>query len=112
MIEGTITVHPDQARHVGPRDRLIITIFHPKGGVEMDKKFQIIPSFELPFEFRIAPALDMSRRTKWRDYIVEVFIDKDRNTRANLPGELVARSTDLVALGTTGLALELNAASR
>ncbi len=54
----------------------------------------------------------MSRRTKWREYIVEVFIDKDRNARANLPGELVARSADLVALGTTGLALELNAASR
>jgi hypothetical protein len=43
-IRGTLTVAPDLARHIGPDDRLIIKLYHPKDGVEMDAKYQIVPS--------------------------------------------------------------------
>ena len=109
MIQGRITVHPDLARHVAPGDRLLSKLFHPKGAMVMDAKFQIIPKFELPMEFRIAPALDMSRRSKWQDYVLEVFTDKDQNVLGTAPGELIGRTPEAVPLGTSGVVLELNA---
>jgi hypothetical protein len=41
MIRGTLTVTPDLAQHIGPDDRLIIKLYHPENGIEMDAKYQI-----------------------------------------------------------------------
>jgi hypothetical protein len=108
-IRGTLTVAADLAHHIGPDDRLIIKLYHPKDGVELDATFQIVPRFELPLEFLAAPSVDMSGRTKFDAYVLELFTDKDDNVLGTAPGELLARTLDPVPLGTTGLQLELNA---
>jgi hypothetical protein len=59
VIRGTITVTPDLAHHIGPNDRLIIKLYHLENGVEMDAKYQIVPSFSLPYAFLAAPSIDM-----------------------------------------------------
>ena len=108
-IRGTLTVAPDLAHSVGPDDRLIIKLYHPKDGVEMDAKYQIVPSFSLPFAFQAAPSIDMNARTKYDAYVLELFTDKDGDVLATAPGELIARTPGPVPLGTTELRLELNA---
>ena len=108
-ISGTLTVAPDLARHVGPDDRLIIKLYRPSGGVELDAKYQIVSSFELPLEFHAAPSIDMSGQTKFDAYVVETFTDKNADVLAIAPGELIARTPEPVPLGTTDLRLELSA---
>jgi hypothetical protein len=109
-ISGTLTVAPDLARHVAPDDRLIIKLYRPSGGVELDAKYQIVSSFELPLEFHAAPSIDMSGQTKFDAYVVEAFTDKNADVLAVAPGELIARTPEPVPLGTTDLRLELSAA--
>jgi hypothetical protein len=109
-IRGTLTVAPDFAHHVGPDDRLIIKLYHPKDGVEMDAKYQIVPRFSLPFAFQAAPSIDMNARTKYDAYVLELFTDKNDDVLATAPGELIARTPAPVPLGTQDLRLELNAA--
>jgi hypothetical protein len=108
-IRGILTVAPDLAEHIGPNDRLIIKLYHPKDGVEMDAKYQIVPSFSLPFAFQAAPSIDMNARTKYDAYVLELFTDKNDDVLAIAPGELIARTPGPVPLGTSGLQLELNA---
>ena len=107
-IQGTISVSSDLAHHISPNDRLIIKLFHPGNGVELDAKYAISPSFTLPVEFRIAPTFDMSGRSKWKSYLVQVFTDKDGDVLSVAPGELFASTPGVVPLGTAGLALELD----
>lgn len=108
-ISGTLTVAPDLADHVAPDDRLIIKLYHPRDGVELDAKYQIVPRFALPLEFHAAPSIDMSGQTKFDAYVIEAFTDKDADVLAIAPGELIARTPEPVPLGTTGLRLELDA---
>lgn len=108
-IRGTLTVAPELARHLGPDDRLIIKLYHPAGGVEMDAKYQIVRHFALPLELALAPSILMSGETRFDAYVVEVFTDKDDDVLSVAPGELITRTPEPVALGTTGLALELDA---
>jgi hypothetical protein len=109
MIRGTLTVTPDLAQHIGPDDRLIIKLYHPENGIEMDAKYQIVPSFSLPFAFRAAPSIDMNARTKYDAYVLELFTDKNDDVLTTAPGELIARTAAPVPLGTEDLRLELNA---
>jgi hypothetical protein len=108
-IRGTLTVAPDLAHHIGPDDRLIIKLYHPGGGVELDAKYQIVPRFALPLEFHTAPSIDMSGQTKFDAYVIEAFTDKNADVLGIAPGELVARTPEPVPLGTADLRLELNA---
>lgn len=108
-IRGTLTVAPALAHQIGPHDRLIIKLYHPGQGVELDARYQIVPRFELPLDFQVAPSIDMSGRTKFGAYVVEMFTDKDDDVLGTAPGELLARTLDPVPLGTAGLRLELNA---
>ena len=108
FIRGTIDVRPDLTQHVSPEDRLVIKLFHPGDGVELDAKYAILETFTLPVEFRIAPTFDMSGGSKWKSYVVQVFTDKDSDVLSVAPGELLGGTTDPVPLGTTGLALELD----
>jgi hypothetical protein len=109
-IRGTLTVAPGLAHHIGPSDRLVIKLYHPEDGVEMDAKYQVVPSFSLPFAFRAAPSIDMNARTKYDAYVLELFTDKDDDVLAIAPGELIVRTPAPVPLGTQDLRLELNAA--
>jgi hypothetical protein len=104
-ISGTLTVAPDLARHIGPDDRLIIKLYRPSGGVELDAKYQIVSSFELPLEFHAAPSIDMSGQTKFDAYVIEAFTDKNADVLAIAPGELIARTPEPVPLGTSDLRL-------
>jgi len=108
-IGGTLTVAPELARHVGSSDRLIIKLYHPGGGVELDAKYQIVPEFVLPLAFHAAPSVDMSGQTKFDAYVIEIFTDKDDDVLRVAPGELIARTLEPVPLGTLDLRLELDA---
>jgi hypothetical protein len=108
-IRGVVTVPPSLVHNVDRDDRLIIKLYHPKDGFELDAKYQIVPRFTLPFPFLAAPSIDMSGRTKFDSYVVELFTDKDEDPVAIAPGELFARTPEPVPLGTTGLQLELDA---
>ena len=109
IIRGVVTVPPSLAHNVDRDDRLIIKLYHPKDGVELDARYQIVPRFAVPFPFLAAPSIDMSGRTKFDSYVVELFTDKDEDVVAIAPGELFARTPEPVPLGTTGLRLELDA---
>jgi hypothetical protein len=108
-ISGRLIVAPDLAHHVGPDDRLILKLYYPKDGVEMDATYRIVPSFSLPFAFQAAPSIDMNARTKYDTYVLELFTDKNDDVLSVVPGELIARTPGPVPLGTTDLRLELNA---
>jgi len=108
FIQGTIDVRPDLIRHVSPEDRLVIKLFHPGDGVELDAKYAILATFTLPVEFRIAPTFDMTGSSKWQSYVVEVFTDKDADVLSVAPGEILGATPGPVPLGTTGLAVELD----
>jgi hypothetical protein len=108
-ISGTLTVAPDLAHHVGRDDRLIMKLYHPKDGIEMDATYRIVQSFSLPFAFQAAPSIDMNARTKYDAYVLELFTDKNDDVLAVAPGELIARTPGPVPLGTRDLRLELNA---
>ena len=109
FIQGTIDIGPDLIQHVSPKDRLVIKLFHPGDGVELDTKYAILETFALPVDFRIAPTFDMSGRSKWKSYVVQVFTDKDGDVLSVAAGELLGGTRDPVPLGTTGLVLELDA---
>ena len=109
MIQGTVAVAPGLTGQVAPGDRLIIKLYHPGDGVELDARYRIVDEFSLPFDFVAAPSIDMSGRTKFQAYVLEVFTDKDRDVVRAAPGELRARTPEPVPLGTTGLVVELNA---
>jgi hypothetical protein len=109
-ISGTLTVAPELAHHIGRDDRLIIKLYHPEDGVEMDATYRIVPGFSLPFAFQAAPSVDMNARTKYDAYVLELFTDKNDDVLATAPGELIARTPTAVPLGTSDLQLELNAA--
>ena len=108
-ISGTLTVAPELARHIGQRDRLILKLYHPKDGIEMDATYRIVQSFALPFAFQTAPSIDMNGRAKYDAYVLELFTDKNGDVVAVAPGELFSRTPGPVPLGTTDLRLELNA---
>lgn len=107
-IEGTIGIRADLIQHVAPGDRLVIKLFHPGDGVDLDAKYAILPTFTLPIDFRIAPTFDMSGRSKWKSYVVQAFTDKDGDVLSVVPGEVLASTPGPVPLGTTGVVLELN----
>ena len=107
-IQGTIHIRADLVQHVSLEDRLVIKLFHPGNGVDLDAKYAILPTFTLPVDFRIAPTFDMSGRSKWKSYVVQVFTDKDGDVLSVVPGELLVSTPEPVPLGTTGLVLELN----
>ena len=107
-ISGSLSVAPELAHHVGPDDRLILKLYHPQDGVEMDAIYRIVQSFALPFAFHAAPTIDMNGRAKYDAYVLELFTDKNGNVLAVAPGELFTRTPGPVPLGTTDLRLELN----
>lgn len=107
LIEGTVDVAPELASTIAPGDRLVIKLYHPEDGIEKDLSYRIVDEFVLPAQFQVGPALDMSRRTKWQAYVVEVFTDKDRDVNTLTADELHGGSEALVPLGTTNLDLTL-----
>ena len=108
-IRGTLTVAPDLAHHIGPNDRLIIKLYHPENGVEMDAKYQIVPRLVVTLRIPGGAVDRHERPTKYDAYVVELFTDKDEDVLGIAPGELIARTPAPVPLGTTDLRLELNA---
>jgi hypothetical protein len=106
-IEGTIRVDPALAGQIAAGDRLVIKLFHPGTGAELDAQYRTLDKFSLPLEFTLTPSSDMSGQPKFKDYVVEVFTDRDGDILKVAPGELGARTPGPVPLGTTGLVLEL-----
>ncbi|MGI9333263.1 MAG: hypothetical protein ACR2RL_08920 [Gammaproteobacteria bacterium] len=107
-LTGEIHVEPALADRVDPDDRLIIKLYHPEGERQLDQSYRVVTGFELPLRFIAAPGLDMSRRTKWRHYVVEVFTDKDGDVLGVAKGELLGRTPETVELGSTGLRIVLD----
>ena len=108
-IQATIRVPPALAGQIAPGDRLVLKLFHPGAAAELDAKYRLVEDFSLPLEVVLGPSIDMSGRTKFQDYVVEAFTDKDGDVLKVAPGELGARTPGPVPLGTTGLVLELSA---
>jgi hypothetical protein len=106
-IEGTVRVDSRLAGQIAAGDRLVIKLFHPGAGGELDAQYRTIDKFSLPLEFTLTPSTDMSGEPKFKDYVVEVFTDRDGDPSKVVPGELGARTPGPVPLGTTGLVLDL-----
>jgi hypothetical protein len=106
-IQGTIRVDAELAGQIAAEDRLVLALFHPRAGAELDRQYRIIDHFSLPLEFTLTPSTDMSGRTRFQDYVVEAFTDRDGDPLTVAPGELGARTPEPVPLGTTGLVLDL-----
>ena len=107
-IEGTINAAPELHQYLSVSDRLIIKLFHPKDGIEMDAKYSIVLSFELPLKFRIFPYILMDGSTRHDKYVVEVFTDKDQDVLRIKTGELFGTSRDTLQLGSRDVRLLMN----
>ena len=107
-IEGVIDVKPELKPKLSPADRLVIKLFHPKDGIEMDAKYSIVSNFQLPLQFRVLPYIVMDGTTRHDKYVIEVFTDKDQNVLGVADGELVGRTSGTVDLGSRGLQIILN----
>ena len=107
-IEGVIDVKPELKQKLSPADRLVIKLFHPKDGIEMDAKYSIISNFQLPLEFRVSPYIVMDGTTRHDKYVIEVFTDKDRDVLGIADGELLGRTADTVDLGSRDLQITLD----
>jgi hypothetical protein len=106
-IQGTVRLAPGAESALAPGDRLVLKIFHPGDGVEMDPKYQIQTDFALPTAFRITPPIDMNANARWPTYVVEAFTDRDGDVLSQVAGELYARTPEALSLGTGGVVLEL-----
>jgi hypothetical protein len=109
-IQGIVTAPPEVAATLAPGDRLVIKLYHPGEGVELDAKLQIVDDFDLPYGLAAVPAIDANGQTQFQSYMVEVSTDRDGDPGSVGPGELVARTSEPVPPGTQGLALELHPA--
>ena len=107
-IEGTINAVPELQQYLSTSDRLIIKLFHPKDGIEMDAKYSIVRSFELPLKFRIFPYILMDGSTRHDKYVVEVFTDKDQDVLRIGNGEIFGTTPDTLQLGSRDVKLLLN----
>lgn len=106
-IEGTIRLAAGAEDALAPGDRLILKIYHPGDGVEMDPKYQIQTDYALPTAFRIAPPIDMNANARWPNYVVEAFTDRDGDVLSLIAGELFAATPEALTLGSSGVVLEL-----
>ena len=102
---GVVTV--SAAATVVAGDRLVLKLYHPGAGVDLDVKYRIIPDFVPPLDFVIAPAIDMSGRTRWSRYVVAAFIDRDGDVTNLNADEAFARTPEPLAIGTSGITLRL-----
>ena len=107
-IEGTINAVPELQQYLSTSDRLIIKLFHPKDGIEMDAKYSIVGNFQLPLKFRISPSILMDGTTHHDKYVVEVFTDKDQDVLRIGNGEIFGTTPDTLQLGSRDVKLLLN----
>ena len=107
-IEGVIDVKPELKQKISPADRLVIKLFHPKDGIEMDAKYSIMSNFQLPLQFRVSPYIVMDGTTRHEKYVIEVFTDKDQDVLGIADGELLGRTAGTVKLGSRDLQIILN----
>ena len=107
-IEGTINAVPELQQYLSTSDRLIIKLFHPKDGIEMDAKYSIVGKFQLPLKFRISPSILMDGTTHHDKYVVEVFTDKDQDVLRIESGELFGTTRDALQLGSRDVRLLMN----
>lgn len=107
-IEGTINAVPELQQYLSTSDRLIIKLFHPKDGIEMDAKYSIVRNFQLPLKFRISPSILMDGTTHHDKYVVEVFTDKDQDVLRIESGELFGTTRDTLQLGSRDVRLLMN----
>ena len=107
-IEGVIDVKPELKQKISPADRLVIKLFHPKDGIEMDAKYSIMSNFQLPLQFRVSPYIVMDGTTRHEKYAIEVFTDKDQDVLGIADGELLGRTAGTVKLGSRDLQIILN----
>lgn len=107
-IEGTINAVPELEQYLSTSDRLIIKLFHPKDGIEMDAKYSIVGNFQLPLKFRISPSILMDGTTHHDKYVVEVFTDKDQDVLRIESGELFGTTRDALQLGSRDVRLLMN----
>lgn len=107
MIKGVVHLHTSVVGLASPSDRLVFKLFHPQDGIQKDLTYRFYRSPSFPFSFEVGPNIDMSKRTKWRSYVVEVSIDRDKNPGEVSASEPSATSQALVPLGASGLELVL-----
>ena len=107
-IEGTINAVPELQQYLSTSERLIIKLFHPKDGIEMDAKYSIVGNFQLPLKFRISPSILMDGTTHHDKYVVEVFTDKDQDVLRIESGELFGTTRDALQLGSRDVRLLMN----
>ena len=107
-IEGPINAVPELQQYLSTSDRLIIKLFHPKDGIEMDAKYSIVGNFQLPLKFRISPSILMDGTTHHDKYVVEVFTDKDQDVLRIESGEFFGTTRDALQLGSRDVRLLMN----
>jgi len=107
MLKGVVHLHKSLVGSISPNDRLVFKLFHPQDGIEKDLTYRFFRSPSFPFSFEVGPNIDMSKRTKWRSYVIEVSIDQDKNPSEVSASEPSATSDALVPLGASGLDLLL-----
>ena len=107
VFEGEVDIAPELMGEISKGDRLILKLFHPADGIEMDTKYSIVSDFILPLKFRISPSIVMDGGARHETYMIEVFTDKDQDVLRVAPGEVYGTTPDTLQVGTQGIRIVL-----
>ncbi|MDH5751535.1 MAG: hypothetical protein OEZ59_03855 [Deltaproteobacteria bacterium] len=105
MIQGTIVVADELKDRISPRDHLYIMLFDPDGTRPVSIKK--IPHIYLPFNFSIGIPSEGQPSSSGK-YLLRVLTDKDNSPFNSVEGEVVGRSSEPIALGTSNLVFTLD----
>ena len=107
VFEGEVDIAPELMGEISKGDRLILKLFHPADGIEMDTKYSIVSDFTLPLKFRISPSIVMDGGARHERYMIEAFTDKDQDVLRVAPGEVYGATPDTVQVGTQRIRIVL-----
>ncbi|MFI5400988.1 MAG: hypothetical protein ACHQZQ_08065 [SAR324 cluster bacterium] len=94
-VSGTVRATPELAANVTAGDRMVIMLFDPEAGRPAAVK--LVPVTRLPQAFSISVPPGQPLKA---GYSLRILTDKDGNPFGSAPGEIVGRSSALVAPGT------------
>jgi len=106
--EGEVDIAPELMGKTSKGDRLILKLFHPEDGIEMDTKYSIVSDFIFPLKFRISPSIVMDGGARHEKYMIEVFTDKDQDVLRVAPGEVYGATPRSLQVGTKGIRILLH----
>ena len=105
-ISGQVVVAESLRSEVTQSDRLVVLLFDPQQGRPV--AVRVLNGFTEPQPFRIGASDAMGGPLPAGPFQLRILTDKNNQPFQSTPGEVVGRSSELIALGTHGLQFTLD----